>query len=229
MQPRFVSRLGVADAVTVANAALGFVAVVAATVDTGLAARLVLLAAIADGLDGLLARHYGGTPAGEHLDSLADVASFSVAPAFIVAVIARDAWGIESSLGAIALAVTSLFVAAGVVRLGLYTVYDTGNDHTEGVPTTLAATLLAAGVLAGVGDPEVVVSAAGVLTVLMVLPVTYPDLLPRDALAMGAVQAAAVLAPSAYSGVFPKALLAWALAYLALAPRFYWRPEGKRS
>ena len=63
----------------------------------------------------------------------------------------------------------------------------------------------------------------------VVLPVSYPDLLPRDALAMGAVQAAAVLAPTAYSGVFPKALLAWALAYLALAPRFYWRPEGKRS
>lgn len=229
MQPRFVSRLGVADAVTVANAALGFVAVVAATVDIGVAARLVLLAAIADGLDGLLARRYGGTPAGEHLDSLADVASFSVAPAFIVAVIARDAWGIESSLGTMSVAVTALFVAAGVIRLGLYTAYDTGNDHTEGVPTTLAATLLATGVLAGVGDPHVVVAAAGVLTVLMVLPITYPDLLSRDALAMGAVQAAAVLAPTTYSGVFPKALLAWALAYLVLAPRFYWRPEGKRS
>lgn len=223
MGPRFVGRLGLADAVTTANAALGFVAVVAVTVDVALAARVVLLAAIADGLDGLVARHFGSTPAGEHLDSLADVASFSVAPAFVVVVVARDAWGFETTAGLAAVAVGALFVAAGVVRLGLYTAYDTGNDHTEGVQTTLAATLLAAGVLAGLDAPGLVVGSAAALTLLMVSTVEYPDLLPRDALAMGAVQAAAVAVPASFSRVFPKALLAWAVAYLLLAPRFYWR------
>jgi len=223
MGPRFVGRLGLADAVTTANAALGFVAVVAVTVDAGLAARVVLLAAIADGLDGLVARRFGSTPAGEHLDSLADVASFSVAPAFLVVVVARDAWGFETTAGLAAVAVGALFVASGVVRLGLYTAYDTGNDHTEGVQTTLAATLLAAGVLAGLDAPGLVVGSAAVLTLLMVSTVEYPDLLPRDALAMGAVQAAAVAVPAGFSRVFPKALLAWAVAYLLFAPRFYWR------
>ena len=229
MHPRFVGRLGVADAVTSANAALGFVAVVAATVDVELAARLVLLAAIADGLDGLLARRYGSTPAGEHLDSLADVASFGVAPAFFVAVRVGDTWGFGEPRALLAVGVCALFVAAGVVRLGMYTAYDTGNAHTEGVPTTLAATLLAAGVLAGFSDPLVVVAATGVLAALMVTTITYPDLYSRDALAMGVVQAAALLAPLALSRSFPRALLAWALAYLVLAPRFYWRAEGKRS
>jgi archaetidylserine synthase len=84
-------------------------------------------------------------------------------------------------------------------------------------------------VLAGVADPLVVVTGTGALTLSMLAPVTYPDLLPRDALTMGAVQAAAVLAPAAFSRLFPKALLAWAVAYLVLAPQFYWRPEGKRS
>jgi CDP-diacylglycerol--serine O-phosphatidyltransferase len=223
MGPRFVGRLGLADAVTAANAALGFVAVVAVTVDVTLAARVVLLAAIADGLDGLVARKFGSTPVGEHLDSLADVASFSVAPAFIAVVVARDAWGFESAAGLAAVAVGALFVAAGVVRLGLYTAYDTGNDHTEGVQTTLAATLLAAGVLAGLDAPGLVVGGLGVLTLLMVSTVEYPDLLARDALAMGGVQAGAVLAPTQFAGVFPKALLAWAAAYLLFSPRFYWR------
>ncbi|MFC6737129.1 phosphatidylcholine/phosphatidylserine synthase, partial [Halolamina salina] len=49
MRLRSLGRLGPADAVTVGNAALGFLAVVAATVDIGLAARIVLLGAIADG------------------------------------------------------------------------------------------------------------------------------------------------------------------------------------
>ncbi|MFC6754147.1 CDP-alcohol phosphatidyltransferase family protein, partial [Halorubrum tibetense] len=90
MYLRFVDRLGLADAVTVANAAVGFLAVIAATVDVTLAARLILLAAIADGLDGVVARHRGSTPAGPYLDSLADVASFGVAPALLVAVVVVD-------------------------------------------------------------------------------------------------------------------------------------------
>ena len=229
MRPRFVGCLGIADAVTAANAGLGFVAVFAATIDPALAARLVLLAAIADGLDGLLARRYGSTPAGEHLDSLADVASFSVAPAFVVATLATDAWGYEGVRSAVAVTVGAVFVAAGVVRLGMYTAYDTGNAHTEGVPTTLAATLLAAAVLAGFSNPTVLVASTAALCVLMVSTVTYPDLYPRDALAMGVVQAGAVLVPVAFSRILPRALLAWALAYLALAPHFYWRTEGKRS
>ncbi|MDL0124328.1 protein sorting system archaetidylserine synthase [Halobacterium salinarum] len=223
MQPRFVGRLGVADAVTTANAALGFLAVVTAPSNPRLAARIVLVAAIADGLDGVVARRLGSTPAGKHLDSLADVASFGVAPACIVVAATGNTWQAGAPVGIGALVVGAGFVASAVVRLGLYTAYDTGHEHTEGVQTTLAATLLAAGVLAGVEQPTVIVGAAGVLAVLMVSTIEYPDLLVRDALAMGVVQAGAVVAPAALAGAFPKALLGWAGAYLVFAPRFYWR------
>lgn len=225
MQPRFVGRLGVADAVTSANAALGFLAVVAATVEPALAARLVLLAAIADGLDGVVARKLGSTPAGEYLDSLADVASFGVAPAALTFAVARRQWGLaEPSLAtAAAFAVPALFVAMAVVRLGLYTAHDVGNAHTEGVQTTLAGTILAAGVLSGVTDAGVLLGVTGAFAVLMVVDVTYPDLYARDALAMGGLQALAVLVPTALGGAFPRILLGAALAYLLLAPRFYWR------
>jgi CDP-diacylglycerol--serine O-phosphatidyltransferase len=225
MQPRFVGRLGVADAVTVANAAIGFLAAVAATVEPELAAQLVLLAAIADGLDGVIATKLGSTPAGEYLDSLADVASFGVAPAVLVFVVARGRWELtEPSAMAIAVfCVPALFVAMAVVRLGLYTAYDVGNGHTEGVPSTLAATVLAAAVLAGVEDAAVLLAATGLFAYLMVTRVTYPDLYARDALAMGGVQALAILAPIAFGRAFPKLLLAAALAYLLLGPRFYWR------
>lgn len=224
MQPRFVGRLGYADAVTVANAAFGFVAVVATTVDPALAARLLLLAAIADGLDGVVARYRGSTQVGEFLDSLADVGSFSVAPALFVFAIARQAWGMSTDARtAIAVGIPALFVAVGVVRLGLYTAYDLGETSTEGVQTTLAATLLAAGYLAGVTSPAALLGAMALFCYLMVAPVSYPELYARDALAMGAVQALALLFPTAFSRLFPRALLGAALAYAVLAPRFYWR------
>lgn len=227
MQPRFSGRLSLADAVTVANAMLGFVAIVATTVSPTLAARLILLAAIADGLDGVLARHVGHTPAGEHLDSLADVASFGVAPALLVVTIAQDAWGsafVDGSLLAIVgLAVSGLFVAMAVVRLGLYTAYDVGNDHTEGVQTTLAATVLAAAVLGGLQQATALVAGTAIFAYLMVVRVTYPDLYARDAILMGGVQTLAVVAPTVLNRFFPRTLFGFALAYLLFAPKFYWR------
>jgi CDP-diacylglycerol--serine O-phosphatidyltransferase len=227
MVPRFVGRLGPADAVTTANAALGFLAVVVAFADLALAARLVLLAAIADGLDGVLARRYGGSEAGPYLDSLADVASFGVAPAVVVYAAVDAAWpaavGTLSVRGLATTALPALFVAAAVVRLALYTAYDADDAATEGVQSTLAATIIGAAVLAGVGRPVVLLSVTAAFVYLMLAPVEYPDLLARDALLMGVVHALAVLAPTYAGRSFPFALLTLGLAYLLFSPFFYWR------
>ncbi|RAW45207.1 phosphatidylcholine/phosphatidylserine synthase [Halorubrum sp. 48-1-W] len=229
-----VGRLGLADAVTVANAAVGFLAVVAATVDVALAARLILLAAIADGLDGVVARHRGSTPAGQYLDSLADVASFGVAPAALVAmvVLEADPTAGDTLLVASGVGAAALFVAMAVARLGLYTAYDSDSRETVGVPTTLAATVIAAAVLAGYTAPVPLVVATAVFAVLMGSTVTYPDLHAQDALVMGFVQTAVVLTPVAHALTdalpvwigegFAFALLFLSGGYLLLGPRFYW-------
>ncbi|GGN23415.1 protein sorting system archaetidylserine synthase [Halarchaeum nitratireducens] len=226
LRPRFTGRLGVADVATVANAALGFCAAVAAAVSPALAARVLLLAAMVDAVDGILARRYGGSTVGPYLDSLADVASFGVAPAALLVAVAHTAW--RGTPLVVAVAVGACFVGAAVVRLGLYTADDVGNGHTEGVPTTLAGTLLAAAVLAGVAAPAPLVGFGAVLTAAMVTRLPYPDLRVRDALVMGAVQALAVLAPTVLGRLFPRALLAFALAYTVLGPWFYRTGEGKR-
>jgi CDP-diacylglycerol--serine O-phosphatidyltransferase len=238
LAPRFVGRLALADAVTAASAALGFVAAAVATVDVRLAAQLVLLAAVADGLDGVLARRFGGSPAGPYLDSLADVASFGVAPAMLVVGVtgagagigtgAATDWTGRPGLVVLALGIPALFVAMAVVRLGLYTAYDTEDTRTVGVPTTLAATTLAAGILAGFDAPEVVLLATAVFCYLMVSPIRYPDLLARDALIMGVVHVLAALVPDYRGGMFPVALVTLALAYLVLGPRFYWGESERR-
>ncbi len=227
MLPRFVGRLGVADAVTVANAALGFVACVVAFVDIDLAARLILLAAVADGLDGILARRYGGTDAGPYLDSLADVASFAVAPAVLAFVVVSDGLGIGFETVTAELlvvtAVCALFVAMAVTRLGLYTAYDTADEYTQGVQTTLAATILGAAILAGVAGPWLVLAITAAFSYLMVSRIRYPDLLARDAGIMGVVHVLAILVPEFASRSFPFALLILGLAYMTLSPWFYWR------
>lgn len=233
MRLRFVGRLGLADAVTIGNAALGFLAAAAATIDVTLAAKLVLLGAIADGLDGVLARKYGGSEAGPYLDSLADVATFGVAPALLVTSVARAEWGRATGildgvspttlLALAGVVVPALYVAMAVARLGLYTAYDSGSDETVGVPTTLAATIFGATVLTGFHGAVFLLALAAILTPLMVTTITYPDLHAQDALVMGVVQAGAILVPGVYGRGFAFGLLYVALAYLTLGPMFYWR------
>jgi CDP-diacylglycerol--serine O-phosphatidyltransferase len=224
MQPRFVGRLGLADAVTVGNAMLGFLAAFVATRDAALAARIVLLAAVMDGLDGVIARKRGGTLAGPYLDSLADVASFGVAPALLIASRGTDAWTFAADPLAygLALLLPAVYVAMAVTRLGLYTAYDSDASETKGVPSTLAATILSAGVLAGFVGPVLLVALSGLLAALMVTQITYPDLHPQDALVMGVVQVLAIFLRGRPGEVFAFALLFLALAYLFLGPRFYW-------
>mgnify|MGYP005849075907 CR=1 FL=1 len=225
MQPRFLGQLGVADLVTATNAALGFAAVAAATVDPELAARLILLAAIADGLDGVIARIRGGTPVGPLLDSLADVASFGVAPATLVYVVATDggAVGFGSPFLVAALVVPALYVSMAVIRLAFYMVHDSDRPETEGVQTTLAATVLSVAYLAGIGDPTILVGLTALFAYLMVASITYPDLYASDAVILGGLQALAIAFPTAVNRMFPRSLLLFALAYLVLAPFLYWR------
>ena len=230
MRPRFVGRIGPADVITVANAVVGLLAAVVATADPHLAARLVLLAAVGDGLDGVVARRFGGTDVGSYLDSLSDVAAFGVAPAvLVVGIVSRD-WGLSltdlTPELVLALAVAAFFLAMVVLRLGLYTAYDTATAYTLGVPSTLAATLLGAAVLAHIVTPVTALVGTAILGYLMVTRITYPDLLARDALIMGVVHVVAVILPEFLGRAFPFALLTLALAYLVLGPRFYWRPHG---
>jgi len=226
-RPRFLGRLALADVVTVGNAVLGFGAVAATPLDPSISARLVLLAGIADGLDGVVARRVGSGPLGEYLDSLADVASFAVAPAMLVVAVVYRAHGPALTLPvAVAVVVAGLFVAMAVIRLAMYTAFDLDVSRTEGVQTTLAGTILAALYLAvpdGFPTPTVLVALTGAFAYLMVARVGYPELIDRDALAMGAVQVLAAALPVALSRLFPRALLTVAAAYLVLAPWFYWR------
>jgi CDP-diacylglycerol--serine O-phosphatidyltransferase len=81
------------------------------------AALLVFLAALMDGMDGRVARWTNATSAfGEQLDSLADVVSFGVAPAFLV-----YRWGL-SSFGRAGLLVSFLFAVCGALRLARFNV-----------------------------------------------------------------------------------------------------------
>ncbi len=105
----------------------------------------------------------------------------------------------------------------------MYTAYDISGNYTEGVQTTLAATILGAAILAGVTDPWLILAITGAFCYLMVSRIRYPDLLARDAGIMGVVHVLAILIPNVAGRTFPYALLTLGIAYMAFGPWLYWR------
>jgi len=152
---------------TIGNLFLGFWAIIKATNGQHeAAAHLLFWAIVLDMLDGRIARLTGTTSEfGGELDSLADVISFGVAPAFLAyswafAPVPRAGW------------LTSfLFVAAGALRLARFNVQRHGGDGRffVGLPIPAAAGQLAALVAALPGPLRERPAAFGGLAVVAIL------------------------------------------------------------
>jgi CDP-diacylglycerol---serine O-phosphatidyltransferase len=124
---------------TVANIFFGFLSVISATRgQMERAAILILIANVADILDGRIARLTGSTSGfGEIYDSIADVVSFGLAPALLA-----YQWGLWRVPRA-GIAVAFLFLVAGSIRLARFssTPHDT---HTfVGLPIPAGSSAIA--------------------------------------------------------------------------------------
>jgi CDP-diacylglycerol--serine O-phosphatidyltransferase len=106
------------------------------------AAVLIIVAIIADILDGRIARLTGATSSfGEVYDSLADVISFGIAPALLV-----YHWGLWQ-VPRIGVAVSFLFLVAGSIRLARFSSRAQESQNFIGLPIPAGAGALALFVL----------------------------------------------------------------------------------
>lgn len=161
-----------ADIITLLNALLGFASVIMTArgrVDEALV--LILLAVIADGADGTIARYSGTGVLGANLDSLADVISFGAAPA-------AAAFVSLASPGISAWAFSGLFLVCGILRLARFNVSGK-KDGFEGIPITAGGFIVALFLLAGDRVPYagyVFPPLLVLLSLLMVSTIGYPKM-----------------------------------------------------
>ncbi len=127
------------NAFTLGNLFFGFWACVAALRgDYALAAWLVVLAGVADGVDGRVARLVRtGSPFGQELDSLVDLVSFGIAPALITYRLFLDS-------GDWSWALAFIYVAAVAMRLARFNIEQGGQAHLHfhGLPSPVAGVTL---------------------------------------------------------------------------------------
>jgi CDP-diacylglycerol--serine O-phosphatidyltransferase len=124
---------------TVGNLFLGVISIILVfNQKPELAAIMVIVAMLMDGLDGRVARALNAqSEFGKELDSLSDVISFGVAPAFIMYVTAFTELN-----AAAAWIVTAIFPICGALRLARFNVIDGVPGYFIGLPIPAAGGVL---------------------------------------------------------------------------------------
>ncbi|MDR3592372.1 MAG: CDP-diacylglycerol--serine O-phosphatidyltransferase [Negativicutes bacterium] len=137
-----------------------------------LAGIWIVVAMIADGLDGRAARYFKvSSEFGKELDSLCDLGSFGVAPALLAYVFLLKDFGWAGAL------VAAAFAVCGALRLARFNVNtSTVKGYFMGLPIPAAGCVVATFVMTGIKPPSWVfaVMVAG-FAYLMVSTIKYPD------------------------------------------------------
>lgn len=139
-RPRRRAVVVLPNGLTLANLFFGIFAIVsAARGDFDAAARYIVFGAVADTLDGRIARATkSGSRFGSELDSLVDAISFGLAPSLIMYFAVLNATGWDWIF-------CFLFTAAAVIRLARFNVEQAGRakTHFTGLPSPAAGMTLA--------------------------------------------------------------------------------------
>lgn len=189
-------RLSIADTLTLGNATCGFMAVYFTTTgiliphltgsgESGMARHsaataviLMLLAAVFDLFDGLVARKLRSSPMGAELDNLSDLISFGLAPAYFVLVYGMVADDAHQKMSALAAIVVLLAVVLRLARFSCVTMKD---GVFQGMPSPFGALTVVSIVLLELPFVPTLLAIVGVAW-LMVSRVEYPK--PRGVLAV---------------------------------------------
>jgi CDP-diacylglycerol--serine O-phosphatidyltransferase len=175
--------------ITSLNLASGFIAIIfIANGDTVTGCWLILAAMIFDFLDGFSARLLKAySIIGKELDSLADVVSFGVAPAFIIYKLLIDTLPMISEeplnpitpLQVIILIITALMPVCAALRLAIFNLDETQATTFKGLPTPANALAVISVILAShfsdaavfnsiTGSPVTLIIITVILSLLMV-------------------------------------------------------------
>ncbi len=157
---------------TVGNLFLGIMSIMLAFQNRPeYAAIMVIAGMLLDGLDGRVARLlHAQSEFGKELDSLSDVISFGVAPAFIMYVVALQ------YVGPVGWVATAVFPIAGALRLARFNVKEGIPGYFVGLPITAAGGALATMTLYyQVFHPAGLLFTMLLLSYLMISNIKYPN------------------------------------------------------
>jgi archaetidylserine synthase len=212
-----IKLLSAADMITFLNGVLGFLAVLLAFSNQfQLAASLIFLGLLADGLDGIIARRVGNGQIGEYLEAIADMISLSIAPLTLVYMIYYDVVVSTLPLHLLLSIVLVFSLICSIIRLASFSLLKE-KQYFVGLPTSASAIFL---VIMSLLKPDIVY----ILPVIVVISLGMISSIhfPKPGLKMNLVATvfivATILLNSMYYNIAPLLLLAALLFYILVGP-----------
>ena len=141
MQKSMVKLVSVADVITLLNACFGFLAILMLFLDeVRFAFSFILLALLADGLDGIVARKLGVGKIGDYLEAMADMTSMAIAPMMFVFKTYHESIASDAFFYVL-LAILILFLICSITRLASFHIMKKDNFFT-GLPASASTIFL---------------------------------------------------------------------------------------
>ena len=244
-----------ADLLSLLNALFGFAAILFVLDGTSVTERalehalvLILLAVVADCLDGTVARKMGSSPIGKYLDSLADMISFGVAPAIVayVLVLSESYFTVTSMYSDVVLAFCGAYMICGMLRLARFdakplfrrerlTRDKMVDTDFEGFPITGSATFLGSFMLLIIelrlppsSSASMLIGIMGLLCLLMTSRIRYRNLRDKRITIMAGIVFLTlfVFYISSSKFVYPALVVAVLTAVYICSPLLYKKREN---
>jgi CDP-diacylglycerol--serine O-phosphatidyltransferase len=223
-----VSILSFADLISIINAIFGLLAIIMLFENFGLdlniqirvSFSLILLALLADGLDGIFARKFGKSEIGVILDSMADMTSFVIAPSvFIYFVYSNTTDFLLFYRHIYLIAALILFLSFGILRLASFHLMKK-KEYFIGLPTP-ASTIILLNLAYLKLEFIYILPAVVIIGAAMVSNIKFPKPRVRMDLIATILIFLTLLFGKIYYAIFPLLLLFAMIIYSLIGPIFY--------
>jgi len=219
-----VKMLSVADFVTLINVLFGFFSMIMLFLgEVGFSFSFILLALLADGLDGIVARRTRKGELGEYFEAMADMTSLGIAPALFVYVTYNSDASCCVYYHSYLVVTLVLFLLLGIIRLASFHVMKDKNFFV-GLPASASTIIVIT--LAFLGIPFLyLLPVVIVVSVAMICSIKFP----KPGLRIDSVAAVliifTVILGREYHGVAPCVLLLTILVYVFAGPVYLWKTK----
>lgn len=224
MQKSMIKLLSVADVVSLTNAILGFLAILMIfSHEMRLAFSFILLALLADGLDGIIARKTRKGELGEYLEAMADMISLGIAPAFFVYNTYHSVVSNYLYYHVILVVVLIIFLSLGIIRLASFHIIKEENFFV-GLPASASTIFILISSFLSI-EFIYILPFIVIVSIVMISPIHFPKI----GLKINAFAAVLILATLIFGDMynnFAPLLLFSALAVYAILGPVYVRKES---
>jgi CDP-diacylglycerol--serine O-phosphatidyltransferase len=224
LQKSMINLLSVADLITLLNAILGFLAVLLVfSNELQLAASLILLGLLADGLDGMVARRVGNGQMGEFLEPIADLVSLSIAPLVLIYKTYSETNASQLSLHLLLGGILVFSLVCSIIRLSSFSLLKE-KDYFIGLPTSASAVFL---VLCLFLRPDLwlLLPSIFILSLAMISSVQFPKPSLQVDLIAAVFIIATIVLDSMYYNIAPMLLLVGLTLYIVIGPLYRFRKK----